>query len=580
MTAYVTVAAGAPLGPRDVTVSGNGRQCTSFSFVGTGTFTVTAGAGIATKLAITSISPTSPTAGAAFTVVVQAQDAAGNPANVTSTTGVALSLNTGTGTLGGTLTGSIASGASSVAFLNVTYSRAETGVSLTATRTSGMSPLASGTSAPFTVLAGTFTRLQVLVPGEIAAPRTLTGKTGTPTAQTAGVPFTVTVNAVDASWNVVSSTHTIAITSSDLNAALPANAALVAGTKAFSVTLKTAGVRTVAATDVTDATKTSGTSAPITVNPGPFAKLQVLVPGEAAAPGTVSGKTGTPSTEGVGTPFTVVVNAVDANWNVVSSTHTVGITASDPAATLPARAALVAGTKSFGVTLNTVGSRTVTATDISDGRKTASTSAAITVVAPALISLTRSHGMITYGESVSFFVQFGPGGANRPFVIEYTSVGVPWTAIAHLVTSSAGSAAMTYAPTRTGYVRARFLGAPDLGAATSGVYIVGVRQTVSLNPHHTGVATIALGGAVEFRTTVRPLRLDLVASSVTFRFYQKVSGAWVLKAERHVLTDTAGVARSTFQFGSGGNWYVRAYAPRTPYNSISRFTLREYYVVR
>ena len=354
----------------------------------------------------------------------------------------------------------------------------------------------------------------------------------------------------------------------------------MAGTKTFSVTLKTAGLRTVTATDVTDATKTPSTSAPITVNPGPFTKLQVLVPGETAAPGTASGKTGTPSTEGVGTPFTVVVNAVDANWNVVSSTHTVGITSSDPAATLPSRAALVAGTKTFSVTLNTVGSRTVTATDISDGTKTASTSAAITVVAPTLISLTRSHGMITYGESVNFFVQFGPGGANRPFVIEYTSVGVPWTTIANLVTNSAGAAAMTYAPTRTGYVRARFLGAPDLGAGTSGVYIVGVRQTVSLNPHHTGIATIARGQAVDFRTTVRPLRLDLVASSVTFRFYQKVSGAWVLKAERHVLTDTAGVARSTFQFGSGGSWYVRAYAPRTPYNSISRYTLREYYVVR
>ena len=32
-----------------------------------------------------------------------------------------------------------------------------------------------------------------------------------------------------------------------------------------------------------------------TVNPGPFAKLQLLLPGEAAAPGTSSGKTGTPN---------------------------------------------------------------------------------------------------------------------------------------------------------------------------------------------------------------------------------------------------------------------------------------------
>jgi len=84
MTAEVTVAADAPRGLRDVTVSGSGR-CDGFSFTRAGAFTVTAAAGIATRLAITSVSPASPTAGAAFSVVVQAQDAAGNPAPVTST---------------------------------------------------------------------------------------------------------------------------------------------------------------------------------------------------------------------------------------------------------------------------------------------------------------------------------------------------------------------------------------------------------------------------------------------------------------------------------------------------------------
>jgi hypothetical protein len=314
---------------------------------------------------------------------------------------------------------------------------------------------------------------------------------------------------------------------------------------------------------------------------GTFTKLQVLVPGETAAPGTASGKTGTPSTEGAGAPFTITVNAVDASWNIVSSTHTVAITSSDPAATLPANAALVAGTKTFSVTLRTVGSRTVTATDVTDATRTAGTSAAITVVSPAAISLIRSRGMITYGEYVTFSVQFGTGGSTRPVVLEYTSVGVPWTTIANLTTNTSGFASFTYAPTRTGYVRARFVGAADLGAATSTVYIVGVRQTVStLSPHHTGAMSIARGTSVTFSTTVRPLRADLAATMVTYRFYQKVSGAWVLKYERHVATDTSGVARTTFRFGVGGSWYVRAYAPRTPYNSISRFTQREYFLVR
>ena len=466
MTANVTVTAAAAVGLRDVTVSGNGG-CSSFSFLGTDAFTVKVGAGAAAKLAITSISPQSPTAGMAFSVVVQSQDAAGTPANVTSRTAVSLSLNTGSGTLGGPLAGSIAKGANAVTISGVTYSKAETGVRLTAARTSGMSPLASGSSAAFTVVAGTFTKLQVLVPGEIAAP------------------------------------------------------------------------------------------------------------------GTTSGTTGNPTTQMVGSPFTVTVNAVDPNWNVVTSTDVVGITSSDPAATLPASAALVGGTRTFSVTLNTVGGRTVTAADLNNGSKAANTSPAITVISPAAISLTRSRGMVTYGETDTFSVQFGTGGANRSFVLEYTSVGVPWAPIANLTTNAAGFASFLYVPTRTGYVRARFPGATDLGAATSTVYIVGVRQTVStLSPHDATTRTIAAGTSITFATTVRPTRPDLAPSMVTFRFYQKVSGAWVLKAERGVVTGSSGVASATFRFGSKGAWYVRAYAPRTPYNSISRFTAAEYYLVQ
>src|SRR5947208_17176750 len=86
-----------------------------------------------------------------------------------------------------------------------------------------------------------FVKLQLLVPGETAAPGTSTGKTGTPTAQTAGTAFTVTVNAADPYWNLISTNDTVAITSSDANATMPANAALTSGSKSLSVTLRTAG---------------------------------------------------------------------------------------------------------------------------------------------------------------------------------------------------------------------------------------------------------------------------------------------------------------------------------------------------
>jgi hypothetical protein len=669
----------------------------------------------ATKLAITSISPTSPTAGTGFSVTVESQDASSGTANVTSDTGLTLSLHTGTGTLGGTVTGTILNGAHSVTISGVTYTKAEAGVILTATRTSG-NTLTAGDSAAFTVVAGAFTKLQLLVPGETAAPGTTTGKTGTPSPQTAGSALTVTVNAVDANWNLVSSTDTVRITSSDSGATLPADHALAAGTHTFSVTL-TAGTRTVTATDVTDGTKTANTSPSITVvaaassgtgtmtvsptsvvaasisnslvftftapassgfasgsyvtltvpsgwtapttsntavanatgvscNPsrsvsgsgpwvititqtcansnsftltysgvtapaaaglvtfaatsrsgsgsnlalttspivtvaaGAFTKLQILVPGETAAPGTASGKTGTPTTEGAGAAFNVIVNAVDANWNLVSSTHTVAITSSDAAATLPASAALVAGTKTFSVTLRTVGTKTVTATDVSDATKTANTSPSITVVTPAVISLVRSTGMVAYGGPVSFSIQFTSLGASRTVYLEHTYVGSSWTTVATQTTNASGFASVSYTPSRSGYYRARFAGAADLGAAYSSVVLVGVRQTVTLLPTHTDVMAITKGRTITFRATIAPLRPDLLASRATFRFYQKVAGAWVLKYERHVAADTAGTARTTFTFGVRGSWYVMAYADRTPYNAVSRFSQREVFLVR
>src|SRR5947199_6696939 len=83
--------------------------------------------------------------------------------------------------------------------------------------------------------------------------------------QTAGGVFNVTVNAVDANWNVVSSVNTVGITSSDVNASLPANAALVGGRKSLSVALLAAGCGMVMAKDITDGTKTANTSPSITV---------------------------------------------------------------------------------------------------------------------------------------------------------------------------------------------------------------------------------------------------------------------------------------------------------------------------
>src|SRR5262249_7829046 len=146
---------------------------------------------------------------------------------------VTMTLSTGVGPLQGAVDQDIgtSAGNGTVTYTNLEIDAVGTNKQLTASA-SGFS---SALSSVFPVTGASFSQLQVLLPGETAAPGSLTGKTGTPLAQTAGTAFSVTVNAVDANWNLINTvTDTARITSSDGNATLPANAALVNGTKTFS----------------------------------------------------------------------------------------------------------------------------------------------------------------------------------------------------------------------------------------------------------------------------------------------------------------------------------------------------------
>src|SRR5262245_34424808 len=110
--------------------------------------------------------------------------------------------------------------------------------------------------------AGPFTRLQVLLPGESAAPGTPSGKTGVPRPQTMGVPFSITVKACDDTWTPVTSvTDLVGLLSSDASATLPAPTQLVNGTGSFSLTFNASGTFIVFAHDQTDGTIPDGTSA-------------------------------------------------------------------------------------------------------------------------------------------------------------------------------------------------------------------------------------------------------------------------------------------------------------------------------
>jgi hypothetical protein len=118
-----------------------------------------------------------------------------------------------------------------------------------------------------------YKKLQILMPGETAAPGTPTGKTGSPTPQQVGVPFSVTINAVDDEWYPVRGiSNTVRITTDDPSwggsPMVNPDPALVNGRLVVSdLVFWNQGTFTITVTDLSDPSKGSATSSPTPVNP-------------------------------------------------------------------------------------------------------------------------------------------------------------------------------------------------------------------------------------------------------------------------------------------------------------------------
>jgi alpha-tubulin suppressor-like RCC1 family protein len=182
----------------------------------------------------------------------------------------------------------------------------------------------------------------------------------------AGSIHSVTVKALDAYGNVATGyTGTIHFTTSDTKASVPANYTFTASDKGVhtfpntlspGLILKTAGSRSVTATDTTTASITG--SQTVSVTPGAAKTLSVAV---ALNPWPA------------GSTHSVTVKALDAYGNVATGyTGTIHFTTSDTKASVPANYTFTAADKgvhtfastlSPGLTLKTAGSRSVTATD-------------------------------------------------------------------------------------------------------------------------------------------------------------------------------------------------------------------------
>jgi hypothetical protein len=340
-------------------------------------------------------------------------------------------------------------------------------------------PSKNGTSDPFTVHPGVFSRVQIVVPGESPLPGSISGVTGTPATQSSGTDFNVSVYATDPYWNPVASGDNVRVTSSD--GATSVTGLMTNGFRQFTVHLNTVGTQTLTVTDLTSGSKTPMTSAgiqviptgvdhfvintitgpvtagvPVTVtiratdvggntvpgynadaiiqantgnqsisptqvtfangtwtgpvtfqgaggsvaltcadysappkvgtsnsfvvSPGPFAGLQVLLPGQTALGGTPAGKTGTPTTQTAGTQFTMTVRAVDQYWNLVPGvSDRIVLGSTDAFAWMPSDTVLVNGQVLIPTRLHKSGDQVIWVRDSTNTAIAPDTSSAVTV---------------------------------------------------------------------------------------------------------------------------------------------------------------------------------------------------------
>ena len=244
--------------------------------------------------------------------------------------------------------------------------------------------------------------LLVLLPGETFTPGVAPGKTGTPSISTAGVPITVTVRAMTSKFDAVTNaTEAVTLATDDPATVNPAPLALVLGTTAFTLTPR--GAEPSPRTTIVTASAPFGSAvSTLTVVPDALARLQVILPGEAAAPGTVTGKTGGASARVKGISFSATVRAVDSFWNLISTvTDTAALSVTAPSSTLPSPQALVAGQRTFtGLVIYTTGSFTLAATDLTQPGVASGTSSVFGVSPPSLTSPTLG-GFVPTGARVA-----------------------------------------------------------------------------------------------------------------------------------------------------------------------------------
>jgi hypothetical protein len=317
--------------------------------------------------------------------------------------------------------------------------------------------------------------------------------------QAGGYSFNITLTASDAYNNTVTNyTGTAHFTSSDGGASLPADYTFTAGdagTHTLSVTLVTAGNQTLSAVDTGNSTVTGST----TVQAANYIPGLHFVVG-ASVSSTVAG-----------TPFNLTVTAYDQNNSIATRyVGTVVFQSSDrnASAVLPSSytfTASDAGVHTFGVTLVTAGSQSVTVHDSNDitGATAASTGVTILPTGATSLSVTGFPSSVTAGIAGSFTVT-----ARDP----YGNLATGYSGTVHF-TSSDGQAVLPANAVLTNgsgsfSASLKTAGTQSLTASdTANPAVSGTQAGISVNPatasslRVTGFPSAAAGNSAFFTVT-------------------------------------------------------------------------------
>jgi|GEM_PF-3978753 len=260
--------------------------------------------------------------------------------------------------------------------------------------TSGISGNASG-SVPVEMVPGALSKLVAILPGETFSKTSGTGKTGTPSAHTAGSAYTVKVYAVDVNYNIIKTlTDLIELESSQEFAQVnPVQQAFPGNNSTdrieFSVTEYISGTNiSLTIKDLTNSSYDT-VSSNYNIVSATAKKLQIILPGETAYPGSVNGKTGSALNQRSGIPFYIYINIVDQYFNKVTGrTDKLTITSNGSGAVLPAPN-LVNGSAYVEVAEYQVGSGRMLSASVSDSQITSAQSALFGVfyTLPEIISI-------------------------------------------------------------------------------------------------------------------------------------------------------------------------------------------------